>query len=66
MKKITIYPKPAVHARLVLRARRNGRSLAAQCLLDIQSQVDFEAHAASTERAPIFQKPAATRETATC
>lgn len=65
MKKITIYARPTIHARLVARAKRNGRSLAAQCLLDIECQVGFEDHAASTARAPIFQKPVATREAPT-
>lgn len=55
MKKITVYAKPALHARLVLRARRNGRSLAAQCLMDIQNQIGFEDHQASTANFPISQ-----------
>lgn len=62
MKKITVYAKPALHARLVTRARRNGRSLAAQCLMDIQTQIGFEDHQASTERAPISNQPTPTRE----
>ena len=62
MKKITVYARPSLHARLTARAKRNGRSLAAQCLIDIEAQVGFEDHQASTERAPIFQKPTLARE----
>ena len=62
IKKITLYVSTQDHARLVRRARACKRSLSAQCVLDILTQVHFEDHAASTERAPLSQQGRPIRE----